>query len=77
MNDKDLLILAAAALAVVWIVRQKPAAATSSSTAARRIATKGRFTVPDVLTPGGGWLDGIYTPNLLEQQYAQGWGFGD
>lgn len=26
---------------------------------------------------GGGWHDGLYVPNLLEQQYAQGWGYGD
>lgn len=25
----------------------------------------------------GGWIGGVFEPNLLDQQYAQGWGYGD
>ena len=27
--------------------------------------------------PTGGWIGGVFEPNLLDRQYAEGWGYGD
>lgn len=35
------------------------------------------FYSKSAVTVGGGWHDGLYVPDLLEQQYSQGWGYGD
>lgn len=69
MRD-DLLILALAAAAAYIIVKAVPA------TTVRRRA--GKLEIPEIFTPGGGWRpDGTYDRNLLDDQYREGWGYGD
>jgi hypothetical protein len=66
----DLIILGIAAVAAFFILKSVPAAA-----GVRRV---GKLEIPDIFTSGGGWLpSGAYDPNLLDRQYAEGWGYGD
>lgn len=70
MRD-DFILLGVAAVAAWLIIRSVPATAAG----VRRV---GKLEIPDIFTSGGGWLpSGAYDPNLLNRQYAEGWGYGD
>lgn len=75
MKANDLMILAAAGLIGWFLIRKAvPAAPAVSRTASQPI----RLEVPKVFASGGGWRpDGSYDSNLIDDQFREGWGYGD